>query len=60
MDNYMLLIDLAFSLGKSLVASLTKAKAPQEVIDAAQKAVDAIDVHAADTMTKEQWEQLRG
>lgn len=60
MDPYALLLDLGFAFGKNLVASLTKAKAPQEVIDAVQASVDAIEKHAGDVMTKEQWEALRG
>ena len=59
-ENYFLLLNLGFALGKSIVASLTKAKAPQDVIDAAQASVDAIEKHAADIMSKEQWEALRG
>jgi len=60
MDPYQLLISLAFGLGKAAVTSLTKAKAPQTVIDAFQAAVDAVEAHANDVMTKDQWESLRG
>lgn len=59
-DNYSILIDLGFALGKDLVASLTKAKAPQEVLDAAQAAVDAISAHQQDLITKANLEAQRG
>lgn len=57
---YGILISLGFDLASALVSHLKKSKAPQEVIDAAQAAVDAILAHAKDLMTLEQWEALRG
>lgn len=60
MDPYSLLLSMGFALGKSLLSSFTKAKAPQEVIDAVQSMLDAIEAHAQDRMTKEDWESLRG
>lgn len=53
------LIGLAFNLGSLLVSHLTHAKAPQEIIDAAQKVVTDIEAHAQDTMTAAQWDALR-
>lgn len=57
---YDLLISLGLDSLKSLIAHFTKAKAPQEVIDGIQAAYDNLEKHGMDTMTKEQWESLRG
>jgi hypothetical protein len=57
---YSLLISLGFQLGQTLLNHFVKAKAPQEVLDGIQSALDAIEKHALDTMTKDDWEALRG
>jgi hypothetical protein len=59
MNEYQILIDLGLELGKDLLASLTKAKAPQEVLSAAQAAVDAIAQHQQDVITKANLEAQR-
>lgn len=56
---YGLLLSVGFDLAKALVSHLTKSKAPQEIIDAAQTTVNAIEAHAKDTMTSDQWDALR-
>lgn len=53
-------ISVAFDLASTLVSHLKRSKLPQELVDAAQATVDAILAHKDDTMTKEQWEALRG
>lgn len=58
--DYSMLISLGLDLTKAIISHFTKAKFPQEVIDAVQAAYDAIEKHGQDTMTKEQWEALRG
>jgi len=57
---YGILLSLGFTLGKTLLAQFTKAKAPQEVLDGIQTMLTAIETHANDVMSKEQWEALRG
>jgi phosphohistidine phosphatase SixA len=57
--GYNLLISLGFELGRILVSHLTRAKAPAEIIDAAQAAVNAIENHAKDIMSAADWESLR-
>lgn len=57
---YGILISLGFGLAQALVSHLKKSKLPQEIIDAAQNVVNMIEAHANDTMTKDEWEALRG
>ena len=59
MDN-VILIDLLIGLGKSLLAEYTKAGLPQEVLDAAQATVDALEAHKNDVVTKANLESQRG
>lgn len=54
------LISLGFGLLGSILSQLKKTKTPQEVLDALQAAMDALEKHALDNMTKEEWEALRG
>lgn len=58
--NYDLLISLGLDLTKAIIGHFTKANFPQEVIDAVQAAYNAIEKHGKDSMTKDQWEALRG
>ncbi len=55
-----ILLSLGFQLGGILLSHFTRSQAPQEVLDAIQAAIDAIQKHAMDTMTKDEWEALRG
>lgn len=57
---YGILLSLGFTLGKTLLAQFTKAKVPQDVLDGIQAMLAAIETHANDVMSKEQWEALRG
>jgi hypothetical protein len=59
-QGYQILIDLGISLGKELLGSLTKAKAPQDVLDAAGAAVTALVAHKNDLITKANLEAQRG
>jgi hypothetical protein len=60
MEGYSILIDLGIALGKELLASLTKAKAPQDVLDAAGATVTALEAHKNDLITKAALEAQRG
>lgn len=59
-QGYSILIDLGIALGKELLGSLTKAKAPQEVLDAAGATVTALEAHKNDLITKANLEAQRG
>jgi hypothetical protein len=54
------LIDLGLQQAKQLLESLTKAKAPVDVINDVQAAVDALQLHWNDDVTKAALESLRG
>jgi hypothetical protein len=58
-EPYNLLISLGLELGKTLLGHLTKAKAPQEVLDAVGAAVTAIEAHSADLMTAKDWDAAK-
>lgn len=55
-----ILLDLGIALGKELLGSFTKAKLPQEVLDAAGATVSALEAHKADLITKANLEAQRG
>jgi hypothetical protein len=57
---YVQLIGLGINFLSTLIGSLTANKAPQEVIDAVNAAILALQKHQADLMTKADWESLRG
>lgn len=59
-QGYEILIDLGIALGKQLLASLTKAQAPQDVLDAAAATVTALENHQNDLITKAALEAQRG
>jgi len=54
------LISLGLGLLGQVISHFTKAKLPQQLIDGLQAAYNAIEQHAQDTMTKAEWESLRG
>ena len=55
-----LLLSIGFQLGQVLLDHFTKAKAPQSILKAIQATLDAIEAHAKDVMSIEDWEALRG
>ena len=57
---YSSLIQLGLGFGKQFLASLTKAQAPQQVIDAVSAAVDALQKHWNDDVTRANLEAQRG
>jgi len=57
---YVQLIGLGINFLSTLIGSLTNNKAPQDVIDAVNAAITALQAHQADLMTKADWESLRG
>ncbi len=57
---YVQLIGLGINFLSTLIPSLTTNKAPQEVLDAVQAAIAALQAHQADVMSKANWEDLRG
>lgn len=59
-ELYVGLLDLGLSFLRQFVASLTKQKAPTEVIDAVQASVDALEAHQNDVLSKADWEAQRG
>jgi hypothetical protein len=59
-QGYTILIDLGLELGKDLLGSLTKAQAPQNVLDAAGATVAALEAHKNDLITKANLEAQRG
>jgi hypothetical protein len=59
-QGYEILIDLGIALGKELVGSFTKAKAPQDVLDAVGATVSALETHKNDLITKANLEAQRG
>jgi hypothetical protein len=59
-QGYTILIDLGIALGKELVGSLTKAQAPQDVLDAVGATVSALETHKNDLITKANLEGQRG
>ena len=60
MDPYIVLLDLGSSFLKQFLASLTKSKAPAQLIDAVTATVEAIDEHKNDLITKANLEAQRG
>jgi hypothetical protein len=60
MDPYLLLLDLGSSFLKQFLGSLTKSKAPAQLIDAVTATVAAIDEHKNDLITKANLEAQRG
>ena len=59
-EGYSILLDLGIALGKELLGSLTKAKTPQDVLDAAGATVSALEAHKNDLITKANLEAQRG
>ena len=57
---YTALIGLGLNFLQQFIASLTKAKAPQNVIDAVTAAALALEQHWNDEVTKENLEAQRG
>jgi hypothetical protein len=60
MNFYIDLIGLGLNFLSQFLGSLTKAKAPQEVIDAIQASIVALQKHQTDLMSKADWEAQRG
>lgn len=56
---YGILIDLGFAGVKAAIGAFTKAKAPQDVLDALQAAEQAIMAHQEDLITKANLEAQR-
>lgn len=54
------LIGIGFNLLGVLLSHFKKTQAAPQVLTAVQAAMDALEAHALDIMTKEQWESLRG
>jgi hypothetical protein len=57
---YVQLIGIGVNFLSNFISSLTTNKAPQEVLDAIQAAITALEAHKADVMSKADWESLRG
>ncbi len=57
--DWTLLITLAISLTKGLLATATKAQLPQEILDALQSALNSFTLVHGTPVTKDQLEQLR-
>lgn len=55
-----ILVQLGLTFLKQFLTSMTQAKAPQEVIDALQAAIVAVENHLNDVMSKADWEAQRG
>lgn len=60
MPPYNILVSLGLDLLQTVIDHFTKSKLPDEVIAAVQGAYDALEAHAKDVMSKEEWEALRG
>lgn len=58
--DYGMLISLGLDSLESLIEHFTKAKAPTEVIESLKAAYDNVEKHGQDTMTKDEWDALRG
>lgn len=59
-ELYVGLLDLGLSFLRQYLTSLTKQKAPAEVIDAVQASVAALEAHQNDVLSKADWEARRG
>jgi hypothetical protein len=59
-ELYVTLLDMGLGFLRQFIASLTKQKAPAEVIDAVQASITALEAHQNDVMSKADWEQARG
>ncbi len=59
-DAYISLIDIGLGFLNAFAGSLTKHKAPQNVIDAVTATVDAVEAHKNDLVTKANLEAQRG
>lgn len=57
---YVGLLQLGLTFLAQFLQSLTANKAPQEVIDAVQAAITALQAHQADVMSMADWEAQRG
>ena len=57
---YANLIEFGLGLSKQFLSSLTKSNAPAQVIDAVSAAVDALQKHWNDDVTKANLESMRG
>lgn len=57
---YVDLIGVGITFLQSFLGSLTKNKAPQEVLDAVQATIAALQAHQQDVMSKADWEAQRG
>ncbi len=55
-----LAIEVVLALLKPLLAGLVKSTAPGQVIDAVSAAIDALDKHRSDLITKAALEAQRG
>jgi len=53
-------VEVGISLAESLIASFTKAKVPQEILDSLQAAIDVLNQHKSDLVTKANLEAQRG
>jgi hypothetical protein len=60
MVPYLPLIELGLAFLKPLLDRLTTSKAPQNIIDATQVMITALDQHKNDIMSKADWEKQRG
>lgn len=54
------LLQIGISFLQQFLGSVTTAKAPQDVLDGVQAAITSLQAHAADVMSKNDWEGLRG
>ncbi len=57
---YVLLLDLGIGFVKQFIASVSKNKAPQQILDAGQALLDAITAHKDDVVNKANLETQRG
>lgn len=57
---YVDLIGVGITFLQSFLGSLTKNKASQEVLDAVQATIAALQAHQQDVMSKADWEAQRG
>ena len=57
---YAQLLGLGITFLSQFLSSLTTNKAPQEVLDAVQASINALQAHQNDVMSKADWESQRG
>ena len=57
---YVELINLGIGFLGTYLESLTKSKAPQEILDGVQAAITQLEAHKNDVMSAADWESQRG